>query len=252
MNAEKLENLFQNTFRKNIIIIGMRVLVIEDEYKIANALKRGLSAEGYAVDAVYNGDDGLSSATESAYDVVICDRMLPGGYDGIAIVKSMRSEGVMTPVLMLTAKDAVSDRVAGLDAGADDYLVKPFAFEELLARLRALTRSGQQKNDKPVLSYNGLELNLITKLAKRDNQSINLSLKEFSLLDYLMRNPEIVLTKQQIIEHVWDYDADILENNVEAFIGMLRKKIDRPFHGKTYIQTMRGFGYKLEISEVRS
>lgn len=226
----------------------MRVLVIEDEYKIANALKKGLSAEGYAVDVVYNGDDGLASGMEASYDIVICDRMLPGGYDGIAIVKSMRADNVMTPVLMLTAKDAVADRVAGLDAGADDYLVKPFAFEELLARIRALIRNGQQKKDSPVLAYKELELNLITKQAKRSDISIVLSLKEFSLLDYLMRNPEVVLTKQQIIEHVWDYDADILENNVEAFIGMLRKKIDKPFKGKSYIQTMRGFGYKLEES----
>ena len=130
----------------------MRVLVIEDEYKIANALKKGLSAEGYAVDVVYNGDDGLASGMEASYDIVICDRMLPGGYDGIAIVKSMRADNVMTPVLMLTAKDAVADRVAGLDAGADDYLVKPFAYEELLARIRALIRNGQQKKDSPVLA----------------------------------------------------------------------------------------------------
>ena len=196
----------------------MRVLVIEDEYKIANALKKGLSAEGYAVDVVYNGDDGLASGMEASYDIVICDRMLPGGYDGIAIVKSMRADNVMTPVLML------------------------------LARIRALIRNGQQKKDSPVLAYKELELNLITKQAKRSDISIVLSLKEFSLLDYLMRNPEVVLTKQQIIEHVWDYDADILENNVEAFIGMLRKKIDKPFKGKSYIQTMRGFGYKLEES----
>jgi DNA-binding response OmpR family regulator len=224
----------------------MRVLVIEDEYKIANALKRGLSAEGYAVDVVYNGDDGLANALEPSYDLIICDRMLPGGFDGIGIVKTMRSDGVYTPVLMLTAKDAVSDRVAGLDAGADDYLIKPFAFEELLARMRALTRDTQNKSDAPVLSYKLLELNLITKTAMRDGSEISLSLKEFSLLDYLMRNPEVVLTKQQIIEHVWDYDADILENNVEAFIGMLRKKVDKPFKGSTYIQTMRGFGYKLQ------
>ena len=227
----------------------MRLLIIEDEYKIANALKRGLTAEGYAVDLAYNGDDGLANAMEPNYDLVVCDRMLPGGYDGITIVKTMRGEGIMTPVLMLTAKDAVSDRVAGLDAGADDYLIKPFAFEELLARLRALSRSGQANSGSTVLEYKGLSLNLVTKMASRDGRDISLSLKEFSLLEYLMRNTEVVLTKQQIIEHVWDYDADILENNVEAFIGMLRKKIDRSFKGKTYIQTMRGFGYKLEEME---
>jgi len=224
----------------------MRVLVIEDEYKIANAIKRGLAQEGYAVDVAYNGDDGLANALEPSYDIVICDRMLPGGYDGISIVKQMRKENIRTAVLMLTAKDAVSDRVAGLDAGADDYLIKPFAFEELLARIRALTRGESQNNNSPQLVYRDLELNLITKRARRAGTEISLSLKEFSLLDYLMRNPEVVLTKQQIIEHVWDYDADILENNVEAFIGMLRKKLDKPFSGPSYIQTMRGFGYKLE------
>lgn len=225
----------------------MRVLVVEDEYKIANAIKKGLTQEGYATDAVYTGDDGLASALNDPYDLIILDRMLPGGYDGIAIVKELRSEKNMTPVLMLTAKDSIPDRVAGLDAGADDYLVKPFAFEELLARIRVLTRSPDQKTPDAKLEYDGLELDLRTKQACRASKTIELSLKEFSLLDYLMRNPGVVLTKQQIIEHVWDYDADILPNTVEAFIAMLRNKIDRPFKARTYIQTVRGFGYKLEL-----
>lgn len=226
----------------------MRILIVEDEYKIANALKKGMGQEGYAADVSYNGDDGMANAIHEPYDVVILDRMLPGGFDGIAIVKEMRVQKIMTPVLMLTARDAIADRVAGLDAGADDYLVKPFAFEELLARVRVLTRGKDQKRPDAVLVYNGLELDLKTKRAKREGIYIDLSLKEFSLLDYLMRNPETVLTKQQIIDHVWDYDANILPNTVEAFIAMLRNKIDRPFDGAVYIATVRGFGYKLEKS----
>ena len=224
----------------------MRILVVEDEYKIANALKRGLSSEGYATDVAYNGDDGLANALNDPYDLVILDRMLPGGYDGIAIVSEMRKSKIMTPVLMLTAKDSIPDRVAGLDAGADDYMIKPFAFEELLARIRALTRSDENKTPDAKLEYKGLSLDLKTKLAFSERKSIELSLKEFSLLDYLLRNPEVVLTKQQIIDHVWDYDADILPNTVEAFIAMLRNKVDRPFEKGSYIQTIRGFGYKLE------
>ena len=224
----------------------MRILVIEDEYKIANALKKGLTQEGYAVDVAYNGDDGMASAIHDPSDVVILDRMLPGGYDGIDIVREMRQQKIMTPVIMLTAKDSVVDRVAGLDAGADDYVVKPFAFEELLARIRALIRNGEQPALENILEYQGLSLDLKAKRALRDGQYIELSLKEFSLLEYLMRNPETVLGKQQLIDHVWDYDADILPNTVEAFMAMLRNKIDRPFKKPTYLQTVRGFGYKLE------
>lgn len=226
----------------------MRVLIVEDEYKIANALKRGLMAEGYAVDLAYNGDDGLASALHDPSDIIILDRMLPGGFDGIAIVREMRRNSIRTPILMLTAKDAVSDRVTGLDAGADDYLVKPFAFEELLARIRVLTRVYTREESDTLLSYKGLKLDSVTKRAMRGDQAIDLSLKEFSLLDYLMRNPEVVLSKQQIIDHVWDYDADILPNTVEAFVAMLRNKIDKPFSDGSYLQTVRGFGYKLEKS----
>jgi DNA-binding response OmpR family regulator len=224
----------------------MRLLIVEDEYKIANALRRGLTSEGYAVDVANNGDDGLASALNDPLDLIILDRMLPGGYDGIAIVKEMRQNNVSTPVLLLTAKDAVSDRVAGLDAGADDYLTKPFAFEELLARIRVLTRSVDHKEASPELRYDCLRLDLRGKVLFRDEQRIELSLKEYALLDYLMRNPETVLSKQQIIDHVWNYDADILPNTVEAFIAMLRNKIDKPFDDKKFLQTVRGFGYKLE------
>lgn len=226
----------------------MRILVVEDEYKIANALKKGLGQEGYAVDVAYNGDDGVANALNEPYDLVVLDRMLPGGFDGIGIVKEMRANSIMIPVLMLTAKDAIADRVAGLNAGADDYLIKPFAFEELLARIRVLLRKNNHNRPDTILEYKGLELDLGTKQARRDGVTIDLSMKEFSLLDYLMRNTEIVLTKQQIIEHVWDYDADILPNTVEAFIAMLRNKIDRPFDGEPYIHTVRGFGYKMEFT----
>lgn len=224
----------------------MRILIVEDEYKIANALRKGLTSEGYAVDMVHNGDDGMANAVNDPYDLIVLDRMLPGGYDGIAIVESMRKQQIRTPVLLLTAKDAVSDRVAGLDAGADDYLVKPFAFEELLARIRALTRDHASTAKSTELHYKELSLNLLTKKALRGEMVIELSLKEFSLLDYFLRNPEMVLSKQQIIDHVWNYDADILPNTVEAFVAMLRNKIDKPFRQSTYIQTVRGFGYKLE------
>lgn len=225
----------------------MRVLIIEDEYKIAQALKRGLASEGYAVDVVMNGDDGLASALNDPADVVILDRMLPGGYDGISILREMRLSGIQTPVLVLTAKDAISDRVDGLDAGADDYLVKPFAYEELLARVRVLTRGKDQKVAAPEIRYKELTLDLRSKLLYRTTDRIELSLREFSLMDYLMRNAETVLSKQQIIDHVWNYDADILPNTVEAFIAMLRNKIDKPYAPSTsYIQTVRGFGYKLE------
>jgi two-component system, OmpR family, response regulator len=172
--------------------------------------------------------------------------MLPGSIDGIGIVRAIRKEKPVLPIIFLTAKDAISDRVTGLDAGANDYLVKPFAFEELLARVRALTRTiDQQTHD--VIVYKELTLNLKTKMLERGDQKLELSKTEFSIIDYMLRNPEIVLSKQNIIDHVWDYDANILPNTVEVFMGMLRNKIDKPFkkHG-LYIQTIRGFGYKLE------
>ena len=226
----------------------MRVLIVEDEYKIANAIKKGLVQEGFACDIAYNGDDGYSSALNDPYDLIILDRMIPGNYDGMMILEELRREKNMTPVLILTAKDAVHDRVGGLDAGANDYMTKPFAFEELLARIRALTRTSSHR-DSAILEYKGLELDSRRKTVKRDAQEIELSLKEFALLDYLIRNPEIVLSKQQLIDHVWDYDADILPNTVEAFIALLRNKIDKNHGSNTYIQTVRGFGYKLEFRQ---
>lgn len=225
----------------------MRVLLVEDEFKIANALKKGLAQEGYAVDMYHDADEGLNAALNDPVDIAILDRMLPGLIDGIGIVKELRKAKPLLPIIFLTAKDAISDRVAGLDAGANDYLVKPFAFEELLARVRVLTRVvGQESHD--ALTYRDMSLNLKTKMLTRDGKNIELSKTEFSLLDYMIRNPEIVLSKQNIIDHVWDYDADVLPNTVEVFVGMLRNKIDKPFKKQgSYIQTVRGFGYKLEL-----
>lgn len=225
-------------------MILMRILVIEDEHKIANSIKRGLEIEGYAVDVVYTGTDGYDLATSEEYDAITLDLMLPG-MDGMQICKKLRSENIHTPILMLTAKGQIEDRVEGLNSGADDYLPKPFAFEELLARIKALTR--RPKNGlHTVIKINDLELDTINYSVKRNKQNINLSKKEFSLLEYLMRHPGQILTKEQIINHVWDYDADILPNTVEVYIGYLRNKIDKPYpNSPALIQTLRGFGYRL-------
>jgi len=222
----------------------MRVLVIESEHKIANAIKRGLEQETYAVDVAYDGDEGLSSALTDEYDVIILDRMLPGKVEGLAICKEVRQAGIHTPILLLTAKDQVRDRVAGLNAGADDYLVKPFAFEELLARLRALLRRPQDTKGIE-LKVKDLSLNPVSFEVKRGSTQIKLSRREFALLEYLMRNANRVLGKDAIISHVWDFDADILPNTVEVYMGYLRNKVDKPFKGPALINTIRGFGYRV-------
>lgn len=220
----------------------MRVLVIEDDHKIAGALVRGLERQSYAVDVCYDGDEGLSMATTEPYDIVILDRMLPGT-DGIKILKSMREASIHTPVLLLTAKDKVLDRAEGLNAGADDYLVKPFAFVELIARVRALLRRPKEQLDTNIKS-NNVSLDRDSFTAIRNGQSIELTAKEFSLLEYLMSNPGRIATKDQIMQHVWDYDSDILPNTVEVYIGYLRNKIDKPFPDlPKLINTRRGFGY---------
>lgn len=226
----------------------MRILVVEDEHKIAGALKRGLEQESYAVDLAYDGEEGLSSALTDEYDVIVLDRMLPGLLDGAEICKEVRANGVRTPIIMLTAKDKIGDRVEGLNAGADDYLVKPFAFEELLARLRALLRRPQDHVGN-VLTLDDLTLDTTTFEVKRAGRKIQLSQREYALLEYLMRNQNRILSKANIISHVWDYDADILPNTLEVYIGYLRNKIERPFRGPDLIHTIRGFGYKLGISE---
>ncbi len=225
----------------------MRILVVEDEHKIAGAIKRGLEQESYAVDVVYEADEGVSMATTEDYDVVIVDRMLPGLIEGLDIVKEMRRQQIHTPVLVLTAKDQIKDRVTGLNAGADDYLVKPFAFEELLARVRALLRRPQESLS-GALKCDDLTLDTVTFEVTRGGEPIKLSQKEFALLEYLLRNQNQTLTKNNIMNHVWDYDADILPNTVEVYIGYLRNKIDRPFKGPNLIHTSRGFGYKLGVA----
>jgi two-component system copper resistance phosphate regulon response regulator CusR len=224
----------------------MRVLVIEDEHKIAGALKRGLEQEGYAVDVAYDADEGLSSALTAEHDIIILDRMLPGLIEGVDVCKEVRANGIHTPILMLTAKDQINDRVTGLNAGADDYLIKPFAFEELLARLRALLRRPQDQVGN-VLSLDDLRMDTVSYEVSRAGKAISLSSKEYALLEYLLRNQNRVLAKQNLITHVWDYDADILPNTVEVYIRYLRTKIDQPFKGPQLIHTVRGFGYKLGV-----
>ena len=226
----------------------MRILVIEDEHKIANALKRALERESYAVDVCYDGDDGYSMATTENYDLMIIDRMLPGDHDGLGIITAIREQKIHTPVLILTALNTVGDRITGLDSGADDYLTKPFALQELLARVRALLRRPKTQLS-AVLKVGDLELDTINFDVKRAGKPIRLTAKEFALLAYLMRNPGRLLSKDLIIQHVWDYNADILPNTVEVYIKYLREKVDKPFR-KPLIYTVRGFGYKIDgVSE---
>lgn len=222
----------------------MRVLIIEDEHKIANSLKKGLELEKYAVDVVYDGISGFDMASTEDYDVIVLDLMLPG-MSGIEICKTLRKKEIHTPILILTAKNLIKEKIEGLNSGADDYLTKPFSFEELLARIRALTRRPKDMINAE-LHVGDLIMDTTNFIVKRDDKIINLSSKEFSLLEYLMRNSNKILTKEQITNHVWDYDANILPNTVEVYIRNLRNKIDIPFSNKQpLIQTIRGFGYKL-------
>lgn len=219
----------------------MRILVVDDEHKIANALRRGLEQLSFAVDVAYDGDDGLAMATTEPYDAIILDRMLPGSIDGLGIVKELRDQRNHTPILLLTAKDKVLDRAHGLNSGADDYLVKPFAFVELIARVRALLRRPKQSLEQSLV-YGDLKLDAKTFRVERAGKAIDLTHKEFALLEYLMRNAEQVITKEAIISHVWNYDSDVLLNTVEVYIGYLRAKVDKGFK-KPLIHTRRGFGY---------
>lgn len=222
----------------------MKILVVEDEHKIAHAIREGLEQESYAVDVAYDGQEGLNSALYEEYDLIILDVMLPS-IDGFEVCKQLRANRNHTPILMLTAKDQNRDIIRGLDTGADDYLVKPFSFEILLARVRALLRRPHESLGE-VLEAGDLTLNTVTKEVSRTGQSIALSSKEFALLEYLLRNKNKVLSKNNIIGHVWDFDADILPNTVEVFVAYLRNKIDRPFDSPNLIRTVRGFGYKIE------
>ena len=226
----------------------MRLLVVEDEHKIATALKQGLEQHSYAVDVAFDGDSGLAMATTEKYDLIILDRMLPGSVDGMGILRQLRESQNHVPVILLTAKDKVLDKAFGLNSGADDYLVKPFAFVELIARVRALLRRPQQSHGQK-LTYKDLELDPQTYKVTRDGTNIDLTSKEFSLLEYLMRNAETILPKDTIMQHVWDYDADILPNTVEVYMGYLRAKIDKPFpKSPEILHTKRGFGYYLGSS----
>lgn len=219
----------------------MRILVVEDENKLALSIKRGLEQHAYAVDVAFDGDEGLSMILNVPYDLIILDRMLPG-IEGSEIVKKIRKDNIITPVLMLTAKSGVMDKAYGLNAGADDYLAKPFAFIELIARVRALLRRpGKTKSVQ--ISYGTLKLNTESKTVTRSGKPIKLTSKEFALLEYLMQNPGKLHSKENLINHVWDYDADILPNTVEVYIGYLRSKIDKPFKESGLINTRRGFGY---------
>lgn len=225
----------------------MKLLIVEDEHRIATSLKKGLEQERYIVDIVFDGENGYDFATSGEYDLIILDRMLPK-MDGIEICKKLRLQNIQTPILMLTAKDQTSDKVEGLNSGADDYLVKPFAFEELLARIKALHRRPVEPV-KEELKVDDLTLNTNTFEVSRGGNSIKLSQKEYAVLEYLMRKKDNIVSKDEIISRVWNYDSDILINTVEAFIKQLRNKIDRPFpKKKSLIQTIRGFGYKISHS----
>jgi len=224
----------------------MRILVVEDEIKLANATKRALETQKYAVDVAYNGTDGFDMAIGEEYDLIILDLMLPG-IDGIEFCKFLRSQGNHTPILMLTARGQVSDKVLGLDVGADDYVVKPFSFEELFARVRALIRRPKNTSD-TTLKIQDLTLNPRSFKVARAGKIIELSTKEFSLLEYLLRNKNTVLSREKIVAHVWDYDADVLPSTVEVHMKHLRDKVDAPFDTQI-IKTVRGRGYTIRMEK---
>lgn len=224
-------------------ILFMRILVVEDEHKIANAIKNGLMQQSYAVDVCYDADEGLAMATTESYDLLILDIMMPGKVDGLGMVREIRAQNNHVPILMLTAKDKVLDRAFGLNNGADDYMVKPFAFVELIARVRALLRRPKTAIE-TVLVYEDVELDTQKYSVKRAGKIIEVTQKEFALLEYFIRNAEVVLSKDTLTQHVWNYDADILPNTVEVYVGYLRNKLDKPFKkSPPLIHTKRGFGY---------
>lgn len=223
----------------------MRILIVEDESKIANAIKKGLSQEGFSADIVEDGDSAYSYGGSSEYDAILMDWMIPGSMDGPAVVKALRSDGIKTPIMMLTAKGQIKDKVSGLNGGADDYLQKPFAFDELVARIYALLRR-PDKVISPDMVLGKLTITPATKQVKYGKEPVNLTAKEFSLLEYLVRNKERVVSKDELIEHVWSDDDDILPNTVEVYVGYLRNKIDKA-HNITCIRTMRGFGYQVVL-----
>jgi DNA-binding response OmpR family regulator len=222
----------------------MRILVVEDEHKLAGVLKRGLEEHGYAVDLAYDGDEGLQFAQLEPYDLIVLDVMLPR-LDGYTVCRRLRAERRNVPVLMLTARDTIDDRVAGLDNGADDYLIKPFAFRELLARVRALLRRDGLSKD-PVLRVGDLEVDTVSHEVRRAGKPVRLTSKEYAVLEYFLRNPNRVLTRTQIAEHVWDYDFVTMSNVVDVYVGYLRRKLDDE-HEPRLLHTIRGTGYQLKV-----
>lgn len=220
----------------------MRVLVVEDDVKMASLIRRGLREEGLNADVAIKGEDALWMAGATEYDAIVMDVMLPG-IDGFATCRRLRDDGVWAPVLMLTARDGVEDRIAGLDGGADDYLTKPFSFGELLARLRALARRGKVEQA-VVLQVGDLTLDPATRRVRRGDQDVELSAKEFSLLETFMRRPGEVLDRFQLLEHAWDYEYENRSNVVDVYVRYLREKVDRPFDRES-IETVRGAGYRL-------
>lgn len=224
----------------------MRILVVEDELKVASFIKKGLQEEGHAVDVAHDGIEGEYLAEVNDYDTIILDIMLPKK-DGIEVLKSIRSREIYTPVLLLTARDSVEDKVKGLDCGADDYLTKPFAYDEFLARVRVLLRRGSVEGTS-ALSYSDLTLNPLTRKAERSGDEIDLTAKEYSLLEYFLRNPERVLTRSMISEHVWDFNFDNFTNVIDVYVNHLRNKVDKGYPNKL-IHTVRGAGYILKEEE---
>lgn len=222
----------------------MRALIIEDEEKVAMFIKHGLESEDFMVDLAYEGLTGLQKATDGTYDIIILDLMLPK-LDGLSLLEQFRRENIHTPVLILTAKGEVEDRIKGLNLGADDYLVKPFAFGELLARIRALLRRNQQEK-KIILSFNDLSINLVTHEVSRGEDMVILSAKEYSLLEFLVYNANRILSRITISEHVWHYNFDPGTNFIDVYINRLRNKIDKG-HKKKFIQTVRGYGYMFKV-----
>ena len=221
----------------------MRILVVEDEKKVASFIQRGLEGEGFTVDVAYDGESGVEMGSGTSYDLILMDIMLPK-MDGLEAIKALRAKDVATPVLCLTAKDTVEDIVAGLDSGSDDYLTKPFAFAELLARVRALVRRGTQERGAEI-TYADLRLDPVAHKVWRSDEEIDLTAKEYALLEFFMRNPETTLTRTMIAEHVWDYTFDSFTNIIDVYVNYLRKKVDRDY-AKKLIHTVRGIGYVLK------
>ncbi|HSW91066.1 MAG TPA: response regulator transcription factor [Candidatus Saccharimonadales bacterium] len=221
----------------------MKILVIEDDRTISAAICDGLRQEKFAVDAVYDGEEAHAAVLGDSYDLLVLDVMLPG-MDGVTLAQTLRGQKIHIPILMLSARDQVIDKIAGLNIGADDYVTKPFSFEELLARIRALLRRPRASIG-DVLQVEGLTCNTVTNVVTREGQNIQLSAKEYALLEYLMRNKQQIVSKNNLLNHVWDFDADVLPHTVEVNVANLRTKVDKPF-ARPLIHTVRGFGYTIK------